>query len=72
MQQGIIHRDLKPANIKVRKQRPADIAVVQFLLDDRAVVTVPAPIASARPPAPAWRGALPWVLVGALVTLVLG
>ena len=62
-----------PANLRLmlescltkdRKQRASDIAVVQFLLDDRAAMPSPVPNASAVTRAPAWRRALPWAVAG--------
>jgi serine/threonine protein kinase len=49
---------------KDRKHRAADVSVVQFLLDDRAMVTAKAPTPYAAAKVPAWRRALPWAITG--------
>ena len=60
---------------KDRQQRAADIAVVQFLLSDRAMVTSTAPTPSAVARTPGWRRVLPWTAAGifglALITALL-
>ncbi|MCU1382750.1 MAG: serine/threonine protein kinase [Acidobacteria bacterium] len=49
---------------KDRKQRAADIAVVQFLLGDRAMVTAKGPVPDAAVKRPEGRRALPWGIAG--------
>ena len=70
-----VGRLLESCLTKDRKRRAADIAVVQFLLDDGAAMpsAVPTPAAVGR--TPAWRRLLPWTLAGvfavALITALL-
>ena len=70
-----------PANVRLllescltkdRRRRAADIAVVQFLLGDRATVASAVPVPALTTRHPVWRRALPWGVAGvfavALVT----
>jgi serine/threonine protein kinase/Tol biopolymer transport system component len=62
-----------PANVRLllescltkdRKHRAADVAVVHFLLDDRAMVTAKATTPYAAAKIPVWRRTLPWGIAG--------
>ena len=60
-----LRRLLASCLTKDRKQRATDIAVVQFLLGDRAMVPSTPPIPYAGTQEPTWRRALPWTVAGA-------
>ena len=55
---------------KDRKQRTSDIAVVQFLLSDRASVPSAMPTPSGAH-APAWQRAMPWTVAGVAVVALM-
>ena len=66
-----VRRLLESCLTKDRKQRASDIAVVQFLLNDRAIVPSAAPTPYVASKTPAWRHALPWTVAGVLAVALL-
>jgi serine/threonine-protein kinase len=68
---GNVRLLLESCLTKDRRRRAADIAVVQFLLDNRAALSSAAPVPALTTRLPAWRRAFPWTIAGAFAAALI-